>query len=113
MARRLDEDDRSAFFFFGSFTPPELANFNVQNIFLGDGGVIEMMGPGSGISSLMSQPRRLLTQKCPSVLSRPRKPSHLTSKAQPPRAGMAPDRASIGCGKGAAGATATQILDRC
>lgn len=39
----------SAFFFFGSLAPVELANFNVQNIVLDDGGVVEMLGPRWGM----------------------------------------------------------------
>ena len=39
----------SAFFFFGSFRPVELANFNVMNVFLADGGVVEMVGPRWGM----------------------------------------------------------------
>jgi hypothetical protein len=45
VTRRLGNNDRSAFFFFGRLTPIELANFHVQNEFLGDGGVIEILGP--------------------------------------------------------------------
>jgi hypothetical protein len=50
---------RSAFFFHGRLDPPELANFNLQNIFLRDrrGGVFEIIGPGIAIW-WPSRPRR-------------------------------------------------------
>src|SRR5712691_106001 len=44
-----DQDRRSAFLFFGSFVPAERANFNVQNVFLHDGGVVEMLGVRWGL----------------------------------------------------------------
>jgi hypothetical protein len=46
MARR-----RSSFFFIGRLEPAELANFNVQNVFLRDrrGGVLELLGHGIAV----------------------------------------------------------------
>ena len=35
----------SAFFFVGRLTPPELANFNVQNLEIAGNGVVEILGP--------------------------------------------------------------------
>lgn len=49
MTRRHSDGDRSAFFFLGSLEPAELANFNVQNVFLPDGSVLELMGHGAGL----------------------------------------------------------------
>ena len=55
---------------------------------------------GSAVSSgtrlVMSQPRRLRTRNLPSVETRARNPSHLTSYAQSPRVGSLPLRASMG-----------------
>lgn len=50
MPRRNSDSDRSAFFFMGAFEPAEIANFNLQNIFLpGDDGVLEVLGHGIGV----------------------------------------------------------------
>jgi hypothetical protein len=40
---------RSAFFFAGQFTPAELANFNLQNVILSDGPVVEVLGHHVGL----------------------------------------------------------------
>jgi hypothetical protein len=57
-----DPKDRcSAFFFVGGFEPAELANFNLQNIFLPGGGVLEVLGDGVAIW-WSSRPRQLFDE---------------------------------------------------
>jgi hypothetical protein len=76
---------RSAFFFHGRLDPPELANFNLQNIFLHDrNAVLEVLGHGIAIWWPHRPPQNFDDLRDAALRRRDRPPS-----PEPVRAGRA------------------------